>query len=303
MKKTLLSLLCVLLAVAAFALMAIASGSSDDPKPITDESGEASEGTETSEKKPIGKVTIEETVLLDKAGIKITAKEYVSDLIWGDGIKLLVENTTDKSVTVGCDALIVNNYMITDLFSCTVAAGKKTNETLYLSSSELKDAGIDVIGQVEIYFHAHEKDEYLESIFEKELATVKTSQFDQMDTTPNDSGKELYNANGIKIVGKYVQEKSLLGAAIQLYIENKTGKDVYVTCDDLSVNGFTLDALFYSTIYNGKMTIDDITLLSSDLEENEITSVDEIEVKFKVTNADDWTDVIVETDPITFTTK
>ena len=69
--------------------------------------------------------SINEQVLVDQDGIKITATEYVTDSIWGDGIKLLVENNSAKDYTIGCDALIVNDYMITDLFSADVAAGKK----------------------------------------------------------------------------------------------------------------------------------------------------------------------------------
>ena len=82
--------------------------------------------------------SINEQVLVDQDGIKITATEYVTDSIWGDGIKLLVENNSAKDYTIGCDALIVNDYMITDLFSADVAAGKKSNEVMYLSSTELK---------------------------------------------------------------------------------------------------------------------------------------------------------------------
>ena len=37
--------------------------------------------------------------------------------------------------------------MITDLFVSEIAVGKKSNDTIYLSSSELKAAGIDTVGK------------------------------------------------------------------------------------------------------------------------------------------------------------
>ena len=40
----------------------------------------------------------------------------------------MVENNSAKDYTIGCDALIVNDYMITDLFSADVAAGKNFDE-------------------------------------------------------------------------------------------------------------------------------------------------------------------------------
>lgn len=101
-----------------------------------------------------------------------------------------------------------------------------------------------------------------------------------MDTTPNDAGTELYNQNGIKIVGKTVDENSFWGTAILLYIENTSGENVEINVDNMSVDGFMLSPIFSTTVYNGKKAIDDITLLQSDLEENNITSIDQVELQF-----------------------
>ena len=120
------------------------------------ETGGGAESSGTGTAQASADESINEQVLVDQDGIKITATEYVTDSIWGDGIKLLVENNSAKDYTIGCDALIVNDYMITDLFSADVAAGKKSNEVMYLSSTELKAAGIDTVGQIEMYFHAYD---------------------------------------------------------------------------------------------------------------------------------------------------
>ncbi|NLA87567.1 MAG: hypothetical protein GX847_09895, partial [Clostridiales bacterium] len=47
--------------------------------------------------------------------------------------------------------------------------------------------------------------------------------------------------------------------------------------------------------------IDDITILSSDLEANDIQSVDAIELTFHIYDADSYS-TIFDTEPITFTT-
>lgn len=244
--------------------------------------------------------SITEQVLVDQDGIKITATEYVTDDIWGDGIKLIVENTSDNDYTVGCDALIVNDYMITDLFSADVAAGKKSNEVMYLSSSELEAAGIDVVGKVEMYFHAY--DSNWDSLFQNVYSEIETSQYANMDTTPNDEGTELYNENGIKIVGKTVDENSFWGTAILLYVENTSGNNIGINVDNMSINGFMMSPLFSTTVYDGKKSIDAITVFSSDLEENGIESIDEVELKFHIYNADSY-DTIADSDAITFSAQ
>ncbi len=291
--KSIKKILCLVLALLIFAGMALGSGSSSD------DGGKDIVGGDNGEQSVA--ITIEEQILLDRDGIKVTAKEYVEDSIWGDGIKVLVENNSDKNLGVGCNALIVNNYMITDLFSCDVAAGKKANDTIYLSSSALEAAGINNVGQIELYLRVFDTDTY-QNVFNADPVTIKTSAFANMDTTSADVGAELYNKDGIRIVGKFVEENSFWGTAVLLYLENTTDKNITVSCDNMSINGFMVTPLFYSDIYAGKMAVDTITILSSDLENNSITSVDEIEVSFQIRNSDTY-EKIAETDPIKFSTK
>ena len=291
-----------------FGMMSLGSGSSTDTETkeiVTDSDTEADaqEVAASSSETTAGNatdITIEEQVLFEKDGLKVTATEYVVDSLWGDGIKLLIENNGASDIGIGCTALIVNDYMISDLFSTTVAAGKKANETLYLSNSGLQAAGIENVGKVEVYFHTFDSDSYM-TISDIGCVTIQTSEFDSMDSTPNDEGQELYNENGIRIVGKYVDENSFWGAAVLLYIENNSGKNRIIQCDDMSINGFMITPFFSSTVYDGKKAIDEITLMSSDLEENGITSIEDIELKFNIMDEDFMNNV--ETDAISFSAK
>ena len=299
--KVLAAILCLTL----FAGMAMGSGSSGETKDVASSDGSETtadssinDGAENSSSK--ADVSIDESVIVDQDGIKITATEYVSDSIMGDGLKLLVENNSDKDYTVGCDALIVNDYMITDLFVSEIAAGKKANETMYLSSSSLSAAGIENVGKIEMYFHAYDSE--LNYLFKNVYTELHTSEFDNMDTTPNDAGTELYNENGIKIVGKTVDEDSFWGTAILLYTENTSGKNVGISVDDMSINGFMMSPFFSTTVYDGKKSIDEITVLSSDLEANGIESIEDVELKFHIYDADSYS-TIADSDTITFTAE
>ena len=68
----------------------------------------------------------------------------------------------------------------------------------------------------------------------------------------------------------------------------------------MSINGFMMSPFFSTTIYNGKKSIDDITIFSQDLEDNGIESIDQVELKFHIYNADSYS-TIADSDPITFT--
>lgn len=234
--------------------------------------------------------TIEETVVLEYEGVKVTAKEYTSEFIVGDGLKLLVENNGDKNIGVGCEAVIVNDYMVATFFSTTVAAGKKDNETLYILESDLEAAGITNVGKIEMKLYLYDAESY-STFYTGDMVEVRTSEYENMDTVAENVGTELFNDQGIRIVGKYVTEDSFWGAGILVYIENNTDKDVTISCEDMSVNGFMVDTFFYSSILAGKKAVDEISILSSSLEENDITSIDEIDLVFTAYNSDTFSTI------------
>lgn len=246
-------------------------------------------------------ISISEQVLVDRDGVKITAVEYVTDSIWGDGIKMLLENNTSQNLMYSCDALIVNDFMITDLFAQSVASGKSAYETLYLSSSQLRQAGIENVGKIEIYFRIYDNDTW-QDLFKTECITLQTSEYSNMDSTVNNQGIELYNKNNIKIMAQYVDEDSFWGKAILLYVENNGNQNITVAVDDLSINGFMFTSMYVDTIYAGKKSFNDITLFSSELEENGVSEVKDVELKFRIYDSDTYND-IDNTEPISFSTK
>ena len=248
-------------------------------------------------------ITLEPQLLLEKDGIKITAQEWVTDEFWGNGIKLLVENDTDKKVSVSTNALIVNNYMVTDTFVADVAAGKKTNEVMYLDSDELEAAGVDNIGQIEIYFCAYDSESY-DTLWDADVVTLQTSAYAQMDMTADEEkeGLELFNEAGIRVVGMAVDENSYWGKSILFYIENTSDKNVYVSVEDLSINGYMIEPYYSQMLYAGKKAVSAMDLLQNDLDANNIKSIDEVELKFQVYDAVTFDDIVVS-DPISFATE
>lgn len=296
-----MKLLTIVLCLSMFFTVAQGCGSSDsdDGKDLV--SSENKGDSVTTDESGKATVTIEEQVLFERDGIVVRAKEYVTDRIWGDGIKLLIENNSDKNVTVGCNALIVNNYMISDLFVSGVAAGKKANEVMYLSNTELEAAGIENVGQIEAYFHVYDTDTY-ETLFDTDCVTIQTSGFAGMDMVADDSGEELYNENGIRIVGKTVDENSFWGTAILLYCENNSGKNISISVNEMSINGFMMDPLFTTTIYDGKRAYEDITIFAEDLTANGIETIEEVELRFHIYDAESY-EPIADSDVVVFSTQ
>ena len=264
-----------------------------------DESGPVEGQEDETEPTPPPKqeVTIEETVLVDEKGIKITAKKLALDDWFGPEIKLLIENNSGKDLTFQCRDSSINGYMIETMMSVDVVDGKKANDSLTFSSSNLESCGIEEIADMEFAFYAFATEGW-DDYFYSPLIQIKTSIADTYEYTFADDGDVAYDDGGVKIVIKgLAEDESVFGPSIVVYIENNSDKDITVQTRDVSINGFMVDAMFSSDVLVGKHAVDTITFMEFDLEENEITEIENVELSFHVFDYEDW-GTIVDTDVV-----
>ena len=320
MKKRLLVLLLSLLMV--FSLFACSSKKDDDSKDAKsssedsdkDDADEEDEDKKDNDKEDedkkdedkkddnkdtsSGEVTIDEQVLLDQDGIKITAVGLAPDEIFdAQAIELDLENSSDQNVTVQLSDVSINGYMMSPLFSCDLAAGKKTKDTIEFYNYELADCGIEKIAQVELQFNILNTESY-ETIFDSDNISIATSAKDYQQSY-DASGEVLYDDNGIKVVAKTLDTSDdLFGPELLLYVENNSDKIINVSTDNESVNGYMNDVLYYTEVLPGKKSVDGMTFY--DLEANGIEEINDVEFSITIMDSDTY-DYIAETDAITLT--
>lgn len=304
MKRTLAIILALMLAMSLVACGGSSGGEVKEPSNVTtgNNTGDTQqvEQTEKNEEPEKTEVTISEAVLVDEAGVKITAKRLETDGIFGPEIKLLIENDSGKDLTFQCCNASVNGYMVETMMSVDVVNGKKANDSLTFMESDLEACGIDAIADMEFAFHIFDMAEW-ETYLDTNAIQIKTSIADTFEYTYDDSGNLAYEGNGVKIVVKgLAEDTSIFGPSIVVYIENTGDKDVTVQTRDVSINGFMVDALFSCDVVAGKRAVDTITFMGSDLEENEITAIEDVELSFHVFDFDGW-DTIADTEVVNIT--
>ncbi len=296
MKRTLAIILAIILAMS---LVACGSPSDEEIKEpsnvVTGDNTEEGQQEEQVEEPEETEATISETVLVDEAGIKITAKSLEVDEVFGPEIKLLIENNSGKDLTFQCRNASVNGYMVETMMSVDVVNGKKANDSLTFMQSDFEACGIEAIADMEIAFHIFDMADW-ETYLDTDAIQIRTSIADTFEYTYDDNGELAYEGNGIKIVIKgLAEDDSIFGPSIVTYIENTGDKDVTVQTRDVSVNGFMVEAVFSCDVVAGKRAVDTITFMESDLEENGITTIENVELSFHVFDFDDW-ETIVDTE-------
>lgn len=299
--KMLLALLLALVMVISTAC----SGSEDVKQPASvngDSSVNAGNETESNnvndkDEDSAKEITVTETVLYDVEGVKVTATGY-EDGWMGPEIKILVENNSTKNVLVTSASVSVNGYMMpTAVLYAEVAAGKKSNETMTIMSSELDQSGITVLSELQFYLQIQNPESW-ETLATSDLLTLTTSAA-PYEQQVDDSGDVLYDSDGIRIICKGLMQDIIWDGTVVFYMENNSGKEVSIYAENVSVNGFMQDVGLWSDLRPNTKIISGMSMIDlSDLEIENIDQIKNIEFNLRVVDANTWEDIKV-TDVLT----
>lgn len=126
-------------------------------------------------------------------------------------------------------------------------------------------------------------------------ATSAESPISSSPSTP--STQVLLEYDGIKITFTGMGS-DYLGPKIKLRIENDSDQPITVQQRDMSINGAMIDGILSEDVRPGKISNTDISILSPYLEENDITTITDIELSFHIFHSDTW-DTILDSDTVT----
>lgn len=278
MKKVIAFLLCLCLVLSG------CGASTAETQPETTEATPTTVATEAPTEAPTNastetiaalEGTIAETVVYDDGTFKLTAKEIDYSDKYNIKIKLLAENNSDKTVSFLGSNFSINGITMYCSFYCEVAPGKKANDSIDIDRDDLEKYGIKSIATVK------GQDPYIYNKDDKE--TIARFQF-SLETSISDgyvqeidkSGQTIYDKDGVVIKYRGIETDWSGDEVLSFYVENNTDVDFGVYVDDTSVNGFMVYGSMVAYAYSGCVTYEELDFLSSDMEENDIDSIEEV---------------------------
>lgn len=287
-----ISLLAMLLVVALI-LNACGGGSVSEGTEVNPDnsSGQTLE-TPEPEESPAASVDLAEQVLYDENGILISVRGLDLDSWFGPEIKLAIENNSDIPIMIQTRNTSINGAMMDFMFSSEIDVGKKANDAITLMSSQLEAAGIETIKDIEFNFVISDKNTW-DTLFTSDMISLTTSGSEGYVQEFDTSGFLAFDQNDIRIrVKKLDSTDSFWGADVYLMIENDSDQNIIVQLRDTSINGYMIDPAFSPEINSGKVSFDEITFFESDLEDNGIEEIEEMEFKFHIFNSETWNDIL-----------
>lgn len=242
---------------------------------------------------------LDEVVVYDDGTFKLTAKgiDYSGD--YSVDIKFLAENTSDRNVSFSGDYFTINGITMYCFFYAEVAAGKKANCRMEINRDYLEAYGIDQIATIVAHdTRIYDSDEY-DTIADFQFS-LATSIADTYQQVIDDSGEVIYDQDGIVIKYRGIIESEYSGEELMFYVENNTDRDMTITVDNVSVNGFMVYGFLTVHAYSGCVAYETMDFSTSDMEENEIETIEEVGFTLRAYDPESYR-TIWETDEIVIT--
>lgn len=245
----------------------------------------------TSETKN-NEISFTEVVAVDNAECSIKITEIDPNNMWGFTLKAQIENkSADKTYMFSVESAAINGVQYDPLFASEVAAGKKSNENISFTSDELEKNGVGDYTDIELTFHVYDSNDILADAVAKETIHIypygedKAVKFVRQAQA---SDNVIIDNDNVTVVVIGYEDDEIWGYTVNLYLLNKTDKDLMFTVDEASVNGYMADPLYATSVSAGKCAFSNMSWSDTTLEENSITDIEEIEFKFKAYDINDF---------------
>lgn len=219
--------------------------------------------------------TIRETVVFDNGDFKLTAKEIDFSDEYYVKIKFLAENNSDANIIFNGNYFSVNGITMYCSFFIEVAAGKKANDYLEIDRDDMAAYGIVDIANItaqDTYIYNDDTSKVI-THFRFELSTSISDGYVQ---AIDRSGQTIYDQNGITVKYRGIVPGQLSGEELEFFVENNMDSNLSIYVDNVSVNGFMVYGNMVAHAYPGCVTYETVDFSSSDLEENDIETIEEV---------------------------
>lgn len=237
--------------------------------------------------------TLSGLVLADNENCRftVTGTEYNEHL--GLQIQVLCENKSDRPLMFTWLNTSVCSFMFDPMWAEEVAAGKQVNSTIGIDTYALEQMQVESVDEITFTLYVQDSEEFMNEPVVNENHTIYPTgkQADQV-VYPQYQHKEgetvIVDNDEITFIIEAVDDELADYYTLKCYIANKTGRNLLVSWDDVSVNGFMVNPFWAISVAAGKQAYSEIIFFRSDLEEQDIEVVQDIEFNLLVSDSDDW---------------
>lgn len=296
MKRIISLLLCVIVL-----LSLAACGSSEETAP-TDAIATASPTT------PVTVPTVAPTVapteppalsapdiiqLVDSDDVTVLITKIENNEHLGMQLKIQCVNKTDRALIFSWDKVSVCGFMYDPYWAEEVGPGKTVNSTIDFDTYALEKMGILSVDEISFTLRVFDSENWMEEPLVQLPCTIyptglsaETVRFPVRAEIPGQV--TVVDDENVRFVIEWADEEDTSVYTVHVYMENKTDRNLMFAWDMVSVNNMMVDPFWATVVPAGKKACATVNFFRSELADNGITDVKNIEFTLLVSDYDDW---------------
>lgn len=297
MKRILSLLLC-----AALLLSFSACGSSEEPA-STDATAAATRPdvtlaptdapTEAPTEAPVQAAAPDIIQLVNNDNMSVHIMNIENNEHLGMQLQIQCENKTDRVLLFSWDMVSVCGYMYDPFWAEEVAAGKTVNSTVYLDTYQLEKMGVTSVDEVSFKLRVVDSENWMDAPLLEEPFTIYPTGLNAETLvlpvrTPTEHQVVVADNEHVRFVIERTNEADATAYTIYVYMENKTDRNLMYSWDMVSVNDMMIDPFWAASVAAGKKACSEIKFYRSELADNGITDISDVEFTLLVSDYDDW---------------
>lgn len=219
--------------------------------------------------------------LVDNEYAVFTVTEFRHNEHLGLEMHVYCENKTAQNMMFSLDGVSVLGVMYDPFWAEEVAAGKKVNSVICFDTFQLAQMGVESVDEISFRLTVADNDNWMDEPFADAYFTVyptgKTAETVVYPQYQHKNGETVIADGDLQFIVEKVDDVDSDCYVLHCYIANRTDKDLLVSWDGVSVNGFMVDPFWAAPVGAGKQLYTQISFFRSDLEAQGIETVSQIE--------------------------
>ena len=276
----------------------IACGGSEKPAP-TDALSAATQPapteppTEAPTEPPVQVAVPDIIQLADNDDVSVHITKIESNEHLGMQLRIQCVNKTDRALMFSWDTVSVCGFMYDPFWAEEVGPGKTTNSTIDFDTYALEKMGVVSVDEISFTLRIYDSENWMEEPLLQEACTIyptglnaETVRFPVRAETPGQV--VVAEDENARFVIEWADAEDSSAYTVQVYMENKTDRNLMYAWDMVSVNDVMLDPFWATVVAAGKKACSEVTFYRSELAENGIEDIENIEFTLLVSDYDDW---------------
>lgn len=230
--------------------------------------------------------------LIDNDDVTVLITDIENNEHLGMQLRIQCVNKTDRALMFSWDMVSVCGYMYDPMWAEEVAPGKTVNSTIDLDTYALEKMGIISVDEITFTLRVFDSENWMEQPLVQDVFTIyptgltaETARFPARDV---ENGVVVAEDDNIRFVIEWADAEDADAFTVYVYMENKTDRNLMYSWDMVSINDMMVDPFWATVVAAGKKACSEITFYRSELSDNGITDITNVEFTLLVSDYDDW---------------